>query len=129
MLFVTDTHALIWFLTMPEKLGLLAKKAFEEAEEGKATIIIPTIVLAELLYLLEKKKANKDFGKIVEKVEKSSNYTVASLDMEVLKRVEIIKNIPELHDRIITATALIFNAKIITKDSQIAKSKNVGVVW
>jgi len=129
VLFVTDTHALIWFLTMPEKLGLLAKKAFEEAEEGKATIIIPTIVLAELLYLLEKKKANKDFGKIVEKVEKSSNYTVASLDMEVLKRVEIIKNIPELHDRIITATALIFNAKIITKDSQIAKSKNVGVVW
>ena len=52
MSIVTDTHALYWFLTADKRLSRAAKNTIEESE----TIIIPTIVLLEFLYLFQKKK-------------------------------------------------------------------------
>jgi PIN domain nuclease of toxin-antitoxin system len=40
-----------------------------------------------------------------------------------------LKKIPELHDRIIVATSMLLDAKLITKDAKIAASKVVEVVW
>lgn len=129
MLFVADTHAFAWFLSEPEKLGHWAKKAFEDAEKGKNTIILPTICLAELYYLLEKKKSTQKFPQILEKLEKSANFTTAALDLETLKKTIEVKKIKELHDRIITATALLFEARLISKDSNIKKSQQVEIIW
>jgi predicted nucleic acid-binding protein len=48
-IFVTDTHALLWYLTEDKQLGKKALKIFEKADKGEAEIIIPTTVLAEAL--------------------------------------------------------------------------------
>src|SRR5687767_6542078 len=46
---VTDTHALIWYATGPQrKLGRRARAVFERAERGDAVIRIPALVLVEL---------------------------------------------------------------------------------
>lgn len=45
-----------------------------------------------------------------------------------MKCHELIK-IPELHDRIIVATAMLLDAKLITKDPIIAAIKEVEVIW
>jgi predicted nucleic acid-binding protein len=52
--YVTDTHALFWYLTASPRLGEKAKNAFDEGAQGQATIYIPAIVLAELYFLNEK---------------------------------------------------------------------------
>ena len=49
--YVTDTHALYWYLTASPKLGANAQAAFLEGEQGQARIYVPSIVLAELYYL------------------------------------------------------------------------------
>jgi len=53
-LYVTDTHALYWYLTASPQLSRAARDAFDEGARGEALIHIPAIVLAELYYLNQK---------------------------------------------------------------------------
>ncbi len=51
--YVTDTHSLVWYFTDDPRLGDKALKAFEQtAQEG--IIIIPSIVLAEIIFISKK---------------------------------------------------------------------------
>ena len=53
---VTDTHALLWFASgQREKLGSKARRVFESAEagDGSGLIAIPSVVLAECLFIIE----------------------------------------------------------------------------
>lgn len=129
MLYVADTHSLIWFLSDPKKLGKNASKIFDKAEEGRCVIVIPTIVLAEIMYISEKKKANIKFMDILRKLQNSLNYVVYNLDLEVLIKSKDLIKINELHDRIIIATAQIIGAKILTRDENITTSAYAEVVW
>lgn len=46
--YVTDTHALFWYLINSPALGANASLAFDEADTGQALIYVPAVVLAEL---------------------------------------------------------------------------------
>jgi predicted nucleic acid-binding protein len=59
--YVSDTHALFWYLINSPLLGANARLAFDEADAGQALIYIPAIVIAELYYLNEKKGRPLDF--------------------------------------------------------------------
>ncbi len=126
MLFVTDTHPLVWYILgeLPERVDEL----FKLAEAGEASLFIPTIVLAECLYLVEENKIELDFEDLLERLEQSSNFIPASFNIRVLRLLPEIR-LKELHDRIIIATALTLNAQLITKDRAIRESGMVNVVW
>lgn len=47
--YVADTHSLVWYLGSPDRLGPLARRAFAEANAGRARIYVPVIVLAEII--------------------------------------------------------------------------------
>ncbi len=128
-IFVTDTHALLWYLTEDKRLGKKALKIFENADKGEAEIIIPTTVLAEALFITEKHKVDIKFMDIIEEIENSSNYFIHPLDLEVILKCHELKKIPELHDRVIVATSLLLDAKLITKDAIIKDSEIVEVMW
>lgn len=129
MLYVTDTHSLVWFLTNDAKLGKNARKIFDKAETGENTIVIPTIVLAEILYIAEKKNIAIKFKDVLEKISNSLNYPTYNLDVPVLLRAYILNKVPEMHDKIIIATAQLINAKLITDDKAIKKSGYVKIIW
>ncbi len=129
MIYVTDTHSFLWYLSEDKKLSKTAKSVFDEAEKGNATIVIPTIVLAESLHILEKERAIGKFGSIIRKIEIGWNYTTIPLDMRIIKRIEELTKLPELHDRIIVASADILKAGLITKDENIKKSDYVKTIW
>jgi len=126
MLFVTDTHPLVWYILgeLPERVDEL----FKLAEAGEASIFIPTIVLAECLYLVEENKIELDFEDLLERLEQSSNFIPASFNIRVLRLLPEIR-LKELHDRIIIATAMTLNAQLITKDRDIRESGMINVVW
>jgi predicted nucleic acid-binding protein len=58
----------------------------------------------------------------------SSNFIPISLNLEITEMLPEIK-LPELHDRIIVATAKILGAKLITKDKDIVESGLVETIW
>ncbi len=128
-IFVTDTHALLWYLTEDEKLSKIAQGVFEKADKGEVDIVIPTTVLAEALFITEKHRVDIEFMDIIENIQNSSNYLLHPLDLDIVMKCHELKKIPELHDRIITATAILLDAKLITKDTKIKVSKEVEVVW
>ena len=128
MIYVADTHSLLWFLSEDANLSPKAKQVFDACEEGKEVIVIPTIVLAELMHLCEKKGKEEQFFKMIEKVEKGINYIAYNLDTKVILECRNLKKIKEMHDKIITATAVLLKAKVITRDNNIKDSRYVDVV-
>lgn len=126
MLYVTDTHALVWYII--GKLHDNVDAVFKSAETGEVTIFIPTIVLAECLYLVENEKIKLDFDDLVRRIEISRNFIPAAFNFQVMKLLPEIR-LKELHDRIIVATAKILNATLITKDREIRESRIVEVIW
>ena len=61
MKFVADTHAFVWYLQDSPRLSSLSKDLFDHADKAKQ-IIVPTIVLAETLYLNKKLKIPFSFS-------------------------------------------------------------------
>lgn len=57
-MYVADTHPLMWFLTGDDRLGKKAKKIFIKADKGETSIVVPTIVLAESLFIAEKNRVD-----------------------------------------------------------------------
>lgn len=129
MIYIADTHSLIWFLSEDNKLSIKAKEIFEMSEIGEHTIVIPTIVLAEILYICEGKNRQKEFFETVEKIVRGINYMTYDLDLNVILECKNLSKIPDMHDRIIASTAKLLNAIIITKDKEIIDSNYVKTIW
>ena len=125
--YVTDTQALVKFMVGKKAINDKAHQAFLSADKGECTIIIPAIVLMEVLYLFEKKRI--DIGLLhTEDLLKSQNYQFEPLSLEILKTASEITDIPELHDRVIAATARYLDIPIITNDPVILKSQFVKIL-
>ena len=60
MVYVTDTHSLVWYFIGDSHLGRKASNVFEvNLKEG--LIIIPILVLAEIMYISKKGKITLSF--------------------------------------------------------------------
>jgi len=125
--FVTDTQALVKFMMGKKVINDRSHRAFQSADKGETTIIIPAIVLMEVLYLFEKNRINISLLK-TENLFKSQNYQFEPLSFEILKTASEIDDIPELHDRLIAATARYLDLPIITNDPVIRDSRFVEVL-
>ena len=125
--FVTDTQALVKFMMGKKVINDRSHQAFQSADKGEAIIIIPAVVLMEVLYLFEKNRI--DIGLLqTEDLFKSQNYQFEPLSFEILKTASEINDIPELHDRLIAATAGYLDLPLITNDPVIRDSQFVEVL-
>jgi PIN domain nuclease of toxin-antitoxin system len=129
MNFVTDTHALVWWFTDSPKISPKAIDIFEGCESGQNIIFIPSIVLAEALSIFEKKRIPFDFKKLLKRIDDSGNFVIIPLDYSILQRMIDLKDIPELHDKIIVSTSKYLDTPIITKDRTIQNLTHIKSVW
>jgi len=129
MLYVTDTHPFIWHLAEDERLSGDAAEVFRKAERGVAMVVVPTIVLAECMYLAEKHRVKVEFHDVLCKVQAALNYRVYPLDLTVILRAGELVKLREIHDRLIVATAQLLKARLITRDEGIRSSGHVETVW
>ena len=102
-------------------------EAFQAADRGDGTIIIPAVALMEILYLFEKNRIPVGLLHTDDLME-SDNYQFEPLSLEILKAGSEITDIPELHDRLIAATARHLDLPIITNDPDICASEFVTTV-
>lgn len=131
--YVTDTHALIWHLQASRKLSSRARTLFHQADAGRATIIVPSIVLVELVYLAERGRIDP---KLVEQVfavltPSVQNYAVAPLETQTAQILRGIapSQVPEMPDRIIAAAAKQLGLPLITHDVRIRAASGLATVW
>jgi PIN domain nuclease of toxin-antitoxin system len=125
---VTDTHSIVWYFTDDPRLSRRALEVFEKTiKEG--VIIIPTVVLAEIMYIAGKGKITLTFDEDLQKIDSYENFIVAALDLEILKVAEKIRVDLEMHDKLIAATALYYDASLITRDPLITKSGACATIW
>lgn len=129
MNFLTDTHALLWHFTNSRKIGHKAKDIFHKCEKGECIIFIPSIVIAECLSIFDKKKVIFDFKDLFNRIRKSENYVIIPLDYKILLHMSETKEVAELHDKIIVATAKLLRTPLITKDTLLVNLKTITTVW
>lgn len=129
MNFVTVTHALLWWFTDSPKISPKASAIFEKCEKGEYVIFVPSIVIAEALSIFDKKRISFNFKKLFKEIYESENFTLIALDYPILQKMVALKDIHELHDKIIVATAKYLNLPIITKDENLQNLSNVKTIW
>jgi len=122
--FVSDTQALVKFMLGRKVINDACHQAFLDADQGKNIIIIPAIVLMEVMYLFEKNRIDVNLLQTKELMQ-SENYQFEPLSLEILEVASQITDIPELHDRLIAATARYLDIPIITNDPEILASSFV----
>lgn len=129
MNFVTDTHALLWWFTNNPKISSKASEIFEKCERGENVIFIPSIVIAEALSIFDKKRVSFDFKSLFKKINESENFVIISLDFPILQKMVDLRDIPELHDKIIVSTAKYLNLPVITKDETFQDLPHIKTIW
>lgn len=128
-LYVTDTHALVWYLSGSPLLSVAARSAFDEVTTGVSQVNVPAIVLAELIMMAEKQRDAINVPRIVTTLRDTPGFRLTALSPEVALRIQSLTSLPDIHDRLIVAEALETGATIITRDQIITASGLVPVVW
>lgn len=127
--FVTDTHALIWYLGGSQLLGANARAAFDRALGGNGEIQIPAIVIAELVMLAEKRRVVLDLETIIGALGKNPRFHLTPLTSEIALATRTLNLLNDIHDRLIVAQAKSDDAVLITRDEAIIASQLVPTVW
>ena len=127
--YVVDTHALAWFISEDKRLSARAAEILSQAEAGEVQVLIPTLVLAELTHIAQKKRVKVTIEELLEKINQGDGFTIVSFDFPIF---QVMLQLPEnwdIHDRIIAATASYYQAILITRDEMLRDSSELKTVW
>jgi PIN domain nuclease of toxin-antitoxin system len=126
--YVIDTQALVKFMNGVKVINSSIDTVLKKADKGENIIIISSTVLFEIAYLNEKGRIPVTLENVSKIIDNSINYVEEKLSKEIIKASFEIKDIPELHDRLIAGTARFLNLPLITNDPIILNSKFVKCV-
>ena len=129
---VLDTHAWIWWISNPEKLGVAASSAIEEAMQENS-IFLSSVSTWEIALLVAKGKLALTINvrDWVRKTESLPFIRFMPVDNTIaLRSVDLPGAFhADPADRIIVATALSTGLPLVTKDEKILAYKPVKSLW
>lgn len=124
---VLDTHAAVWWTTMPQLLSATAAKAIASAK----SLGIPAIVFWEVSLLI--RKGRLDLGMPVaewaEQLQGIPRVRSLALTPEIALAADALSMHADPADRFIVATAVQARARLVSKDGLFQLLKEVEVVW
>ncbi len=126
--YVTDTQALVKYLTGQRVINERIHHIFQMTEVGEAVIIVPNIVLFEIGYLHQKGRIPVSLA-IMEQVFAMTDYVIEKpVNLSIIKKAFEIDDIPELHDKLIAGMAYALDVPILTNDPVILASQFVKYI-
>lgn len=141
-MYTVDTHGIAWYLQelnslqkrrRVRDLSVRVRRIFAAADQGQETILIPSIVLVELVYLTERGTiAPALVDRLLTDLSREpENYRVVPLDLEVVMHLRDIPAslVPEMPDRIIAASAKATRTRLISRDEALGRATGIEVVW
>ena len=130
--YAVDAHALIWFIASNPRLGAKARTVMQDPA---SVLYLPIIALAEACWAVAAGRTTiPSVTVLLADVDADPRITVVPLDCAILDRSFTLAAIPEMHDRLIAATALQLASAaspvpLLTCDPDIISSGLVPVVW
>ena len=128
---VTDTHAFIWY--MQSKHGRLSKRAkslFDDAEEGRTLIHVPSVVLWEVADRMADGTISlrQRFDHWCRSLDSKRGFQIQPLLWEDVNEA---RGLPfdDPFDCLIAGTALRLGLPLITKDTVITESRLIETIW
>ena len=129
---VADTHALIWYIYDDPRLSETARSTMEAIELSGNHIAAPSISLVEMVYLIEKARIPAEsLGKTIALFKRANPFLVeVALGHPIVETMRLVdrQQVPDMPDRIITATALHLGVPVISRDGKIRLS-TVATIW
>ena len=125
---VADTHALLWHLTEPRRLGKAARRAFAAADAGRWRCHVPVVVLIETWLLHERGRLRIDPSHVLQQIADHPGYATLPLGVEQVMEFGALAAIRDPMDRLIVAAARALNAGLITADEALG-DHGVPTLW
>ena len=125
---VADTHALIWWVTDPQRLSAPARTAFDTT----AIIGLPAVVCWEVASLAERRRIAIDVSALdwLHEVIALPRVALLPLTIDVAAAAAKLRDpIRDPIDRLIVATALQMRVPLVTKDHKIIAAAVVPTIW
>jgi len=126
--YVLDTHACLFALGAPRRLGRQARNALERADRRGETVWLPAAVAAEVVMLKELGRTELGLPDLREAFETTS-WRFLPLDLDQVDEFSALGAIRDPFDRLILAATRRTGAKLISRDGRLAESGLVDVVW
>jgi PIN domain nuclease of toxin-antitoxin system len=129
---VADTHAALWYLLKNPLLSATARTFIEDAARNGHDIVISSISLAEIVYLVEKKRLPASAYSELETALADPDFVLqeAALTGEIVKAMWRVsrESVPDMPDRIVAATAVYFGVPVISRDGDI-RTSTLQTIW
>jgi PIN domain nuclease of toxin-antitoxin system len=122
-----DTHALIWHVVRPKKLGRAALRWLRDADAGRAEIIIPAIVLIELVLLREAGRNVIGVPQVDALLD--GPFVLQPLDLAQAIEFAALDTISDPFDRLIIAAARHAELPLNTADEAVTGLALVETIW
>ena len=130
---VADTHTVIWYLSAAGNLSPAALTALRQSAAAGDAIYVSAISVVEIVYLVEKNKvpAGALNALLVALRDPASVLEIVPLDLAIAQAVAQVPRlaVPDMPDRIITATALHRGLPLVTRDLMIQAAGVVSTIW
>jgi PIN domain nuclease of toxin-antitoxin system len=129
---VADTHAALWYLLKNPSLSITARRFMDDAAAAGKDIVVSPISLAEIGYLVEKKRLPASAYEELKNALADPEYVIEegpfnSKIVEAMLRVPR-DDVPDMPDRIVAATGMHFGVPVISRDGRI-RSSSVKTIW
>ena len=127
-----DTRAIVWYLSGDPQLSAKAADALDSTTAAGELIHVPSICLVELTYLVEKGRlpaVARD--RLIQALDDPETPCVlAPLDRTVADALQFVSRseVPDLPDRIVTATAAALRVPLIGRDRKV-RASGVQTIW
>jgi PIN domain nuclease of toxin-antitoxin system len=126
--YVLDTHACLFALAAPQKLGSKARRALQQAPIQGSIVWVPAAVSAEIVML--KQLGRTDLGvPALRRACERTGWRFLALDFEQIDELAALGSIRDTFDRLIVAASRRTGAKLISRDSNLEELGLVDIVW
>jgi len=125
---VADTHALVWHLTAPQRLGTAARRAFAAADEGRWLCCVPAIALVEVALLQERGRIAAGVVEVLKALAGHPGYAVLALDADQAVEFAALVSVQDPMDRLVLAAARATESHLVSADAAL-DGFGVDRVW
>lgn len=93
MLYVLDTHVLIWYFIGSNRLHNKLRERINAIRNEGGRLLVPTIVLAEALDIAEKGRVEFDFTEMYRLIKEEPEFEIVGFGFEIFDETTHIKDI------------------------------------
>lgn len=129
---VADTHALLWYMYDDDRLSTRVSELINDAESAGNRIGFSVMSLIEVTYLQEKNRIPQRTLTHIESTISDPNTVLLELPIDRLIAMSVEQvdrvQVPELPDRVIAATAMVYRVPLLSRDGMITAS-DIHTIW